>query len=164
MKSPLPPQTFDPKAKTAVLLVNGYNGLGLHTLFNLLRIYGDVFKNFIFLEVGVVDAGTFKGEEAVSCLTVQVKEDLDQYVDLVKRRGAYGEGMCVVGVDVVEAVIKISPQIVDQFPNVVFVGGQLVFPEDTFFSRWLHNYTAFALQRRLYHQGIHFLILPIRVY
>jgi hypothetical protein len=164
MRGPGEKAPFDPRAKTAVLLVNGFNGLGLHTLFNLFRIYGDVFKNFIFLEVGVVDAATFKGTEALSCLTGQVKEDLDRYVDLVKRRGCYGEGMCVVGVDVVEAVIQNSSLIMEKFPNAVFIGGQLVFPEDTFFSRWLHNYTAFALQRRLYHQGVHFMILPIRVY
>ncbi len=72
--------------------------------------------------------------------------------------------MCVVGVDVVEAVIQNSNLIMEKFPNSVFIGGQLVFPENSFFSRWLHNYTAFALQRRLYYQGIHFMILPIRVY
>ena len=162
----LSPQSpaFDPRAKTAVILVNGFNGLGLHTLFNLLRTYGNFFKNFIFLEVGVIDAGIFKGSEALACLSDQVKGDLDQYVELVKRRGFYGEGMCAIGVDVIEEVIKSTPQIMEKFPNTIFVGGQLVFPEDTILSRLLHNYTAFALQRRLYHQGIPFMLLPIRVY
>jgi hypothetical protein len=164
MKSSLQSAVFDPKAKTAVILVNGFNGLGLHTLFNLLRTYGDFFKNFIFLEVGVIDAGIFKGSEALACLSDQVKGDLDQYVELVKRRGFYGEGICAIGVDVIEEVIKSTPPIMEKFLNAIFVGGQLVFPEDTILSRLLHNYTAFALQRRLYHQGIPFMLLPIRVY
>jgi len=45
----------------------------------------------------------------------------------------------------------------------VFFMGQLVFPEETLFSRLLHNNTVFAVQRRLYHQGLPFIILPIRI-
>ena len=48
-------------------------------------------------------------------------------------------------------------------PDVVFFGGQLVFPKDTLLTRFLHNYTVFAIQQRFYHKGIPFVILPIRV-
>jgi len=33
---------LDPKVKTAVLLVSGFNGTGLHTLFNVRKVFGDV--------------------------------------------------------------------------------------------------------------------------
>jgi len=52
---------YDPQDKTAILLVNGFNGLGLHTLFSIIRIFGGTFKNFVFIQVGIVDAGNFKG-------------------------------------------------------------------------------------------------------
>jgi amino acid transporter len=155
---------MDPRGKTAVLLVNGFNGVGLHTLFSIFKLYGEVFKNFLFLEIGVVDAGSFKGAEAMDRLQVQVQEDLERYVDFVKRKGYYGEGVSSLGVDVVEEVTRIAPRIMERFPQAIFIGGQLVFPEDTFLSRLLHNYTLFAIQRKLYHQGIPFSILPIRVY
>jgi hypothetical protein len=45
----------------------------------------------------------------------------------------------------------------------MFFGGQIVFPEETFFTRLLHNYIVFAIQRRLYTRGVPFMILPIRV-
>src|SRR5665647_3567849 len=32
--------------------------------------------------------------------------------------------------------------------NAVFFGGQIVFPNDSIFTRWLHNYTVFASQRK----------------
>jgi hypothetical protein len=41
--------------------------------------------------------------------------------------------------------------------------GQLVFAEETFIDRIFHNTTVFAVQRRLYHLGIPFIIMPIRV-
>jgi len=154
---------FDPKAKTAVLLVNGFNGMGLHTLFGIIRTFGDTFKNFVFLEVGIVDAGNFKGTEEMDHLGDHVKTDLDRYVDFMKKQGYYAEGISAIAVDVVDEVDQITPQIMSRFPNAVFFGGQLLFEKDTLFAPLFHNYTVFSLQKRLYRQGIPFVILPIRV-
>jgi amino acid transporter len=154
---------FDPKAKTAVLVVNGFNGMGLHTLFGIIRLFGGTFKNFIFVEVGIVDAGNFKGVHEVENLESNVKSDMKRYVDFMRKNGFYAEGLSVVGVDVVEEVNQIAAGILKRFPNAVFFGGQLIFPKDSFILRFLHNYTVFALQKRLYRQGIPFVILPIRV-
>jgi len=33
------------------------------------------------------------------------------------------------------------------FPNVVFFAGQLVFPEENFFNKLLHNQTAFSRRK-----------------
>jgi hypothetical protein len=79
------------------------------------------------------------------------------------RRGNGAEAITTVGRDVVEEIAKLAPQILGRFPNAVFFGGQLVFERETFVSRWLHNYTVFALQRRLYLLGLPFVTLPIRV-
>ena len=57
---PKPSHDFDPHARTAVVLVNGFNGMGLHTLFSIFRMFGDVFRNFVFVEIGLLDAGAFK--------------------------------------------------------------------------------------------------------
>lgn len=154
---------FDPRAKTAILVVNGFNGMGLHTLFGIMRLFSGVFKNFIFLEIGIVDAGNFKGVHEVENLESHVKSDIDRYVDYMKKEGYYAEGISVIGIDVVEEVSEAATQILKRFPGAVFFGGQLIFPKDSFMLRVLHNYTVFALQKRLYRQGIPFVILPIRV-
>lgn len=162
-QSPAGEPKFNPKAKTAVLLVNGFNGMGLHTLFGIIRLFGDTFKNFIFVQVGIIDAGNFKGTEEVDNLHNFVRVDLDRYVTFMKKHGFYAEGISDIGVDVVEELTKIAPQILKRFPNAIFFGGQLIFPVDSFVLRVLHNHTVFALQKRLYFQGIPFVILPIRV-
>ena len=157
-----PPQIYR-GAKTAVLLVNGFNGMGMHSLFNIIRLFGTEFKNFIFVEVGVIDAGNFKGVHQIESLEAKVKSDIKRYVDFMQRNNYYAEGNSVVGVDVVEEIDKVAADIIKRFPNAVFFGGQLIFVKDTFISKFLHNYTVFALQKRLYRQGIPFVILPIRV-
>jgi hypothetical protein len=154
---------LDLNAKTAVLLVTGYNGMGLHTLFNVIRIFGNTFQNFVFLEVGVVNAGNFKGVQEMGNLQEQVKKDLSRYVAYMKGQGYYAEGVSVIGVDVIDEVAKVTSAILERFPNAVFFGGQLVFEKDSFFAPLFHNYTVFTLQKKLYRQGIPFVILPIRV-
>jgi amino acid transporter len=155
---------FDPNGRTAVLLVSGFNGMGLHTLFNIMRLFGGVFKNFVFVQVGVIDVGNFKGAQEVGHLETQIKGEVGRYVQLMKRNGFYAEGISEISVDVIEEVMRITPRIMERFPGAMFFGGQLVFEKDSFIVRLLHNHIVFALQRKLYQQGIPFVILPIRVY
>ena len=156
-------ETCDPIAKTAVILVNGYNGLGMHTLLGIHRMFSGEFKNIIFVQVGMVDAGVFKGAEEMEALKTHIQADLDRYVNFVRSRGLYAEGVSSVGVDVVEEVVRLTPELRRRFPKAIFFGGQLVFPDDTFFTRLLHNHIVFAVQRQLYRQGVAFVIMPIRL-
>jgi len=61
----------------------------------------------------------------------------------------------------VEEFAGVVPGILEKYPHCNFFGGQIVFKNDNFFSRWLHNYTLFSIQRRLYHEGIPLFIIPI---
>ena len=154
---------YDKHGKTAIILVNGFNGLGLHTLFSVIRLFGSTFKNYVFVQVGIVDAGNFKGVEEVEHLNTHIKDELEHYAEFMQKQGYYAETFAAVGIDIVDEVCTLLPKIDERFPNTVFFGGQIVFPEDTILTRLLHNYIVFALQRRLYSRGIPFVILPIRV-
>ncbi|MGP8055640.1 MAG: APC family permease [Limisphaerales bacterium] len=155
--------SLDLKAKTAVVFVNGFNGLGLHTLFGIIRLFPGVFENFLFVQVGVVDAGNFKGAAEVENLKRHIEQGNARYVDYMRQRGFCAEATSAVGIDVVAEAANLAPKILQRFPRAVFFGGQLVFERDTFATRFLHNYAVFAIQRRFYHQGLPLLILPIRV-
>ncbi len=149
--------------KTAVLLVNGFNGLGMQALSTIFKLFGGMYKNFVFVQIGVIDAGVFKGEEEIKELQTQVSKDVDKYVKLMSSHGYHAEGFTAVGTDVVEEITKLAPEILTKFPNAVFFGGQIVLPNDSMLTRWLHNYTVFASQRKLYADGIPFVVLPIKV-
>ena len=135
----------------------------MHTLFGVLRMFPGVFKNFVFVQVGVVDAGNFKGAAEVENLKRHIEEANQRYVDYMQPRGVYAEGVTALGIDVVQKASELAPKILERFPNAIFFGGQLVFRQETFLTRILHNYAVFALQRRFYQQGLPLLILPIRV-
>ncbi len=154
---------FDPKGETAVLFVNGFSGMGLHSLFSIIRLFRGSFKNFVFLQVGLVDSGVFKGAGEIEELKAHTKREIDRYIAFMARHGYYAEGETSIAVDIVEESVVMAQRVLERYPGAIFFAGQLVFHEDSFMTRLLHNYSAFALQRRFYHLGIPIIILPIRV-
>jgi len=158
-----PAPAFDPKAKTAIVMVSGFNGLGLHTLLGIMRMFPRVFRNFVFVQVGVVDAGNFKGSTEIENLKQHVEMDGQRYVNYMRRSGYYAEARTELGTDIVTTAEEIAVSLLHKYPQAVIFGGQLVFSNESWVNRLLHNYVVFALQRRLYRQGFPFLILPIRV-
>lgn len=153
----------DFKAKTAVIFVNGFSGTGLHTLFSIIRMFGGIYKNFVFVQIGVIDSGVFKGSEEIGKLQAGIDDELDRYVEYMNLYGFYAEKFSSMGIDIVEESVKMAPSILEKFPDAIFFAGQIVFPQEFLFSRWLHNYSAFAIQRQFYHMGLQIVILPIRI-
>jgi hypothetical protein len=159
----VPAGAAPPDASTAIILVSGFNGLGLHTLFNILRIFRGHFSHFVFIQIGVIDAGQFKGSQEIDNLRASVTADVDRYVQYMRAHGYHAEGHFSIGTDVVEEVADIARQIVQCYPHSVVFTGQLVFPGDTFSTRILHNHMSFAIQKKLYYEGIPVLVLPVRL-
>ncbi len=159
---------IDKNGKTAVLLVNGYNGTGLHILFGIQKLLGfNTFKNYVFIQVGVVDAGNFKSAAEVDSLKEDILTNLNTYSILMRKTGYYTETFTSLGTDAEEEIIALAPLILEKFPNSVFFGGQLVFSNAGLFTRFttnlLHNNLIFSLHERLYYKGIPFVLLPIRI-
>ena len=53
---------------TAIQLVSEFNGFGVHTILSVIRNFPNLYKNFIFTSVAVVDSGAFKGAEEMKNL------------------------------------------------------------------------------------------------
>jgi amino acid transporter len=153
----------DPKEMTAIQLVSGYNGFGVHTFLSIIRGFPGLYKNFVFVSIGEVDAGAFKGSEAVSCLDGSTCEALKKYVDLARRLGFPAESRHDMGIDVVETASALCQSVAREFPKSTVFAGQTVFHRPGIVNRILHNETAFAIQQELRWKGITTVILPIRI-
>lgn len=155
--------TVDFKAKTAVVLVNGYNGLGLRTLSGVTRLLGHEFANYVFVQVGVVNVHVMLDNAELGKIKTAMRRDLTKYVRLMRSKGFHAESKSAVGTEVVEQILALAPSIKKRFPNCVFFGGQLMFEKDTLVTRLLHNQVALSLQRRIYSLGIPFVVMPITI-
>jgi hypothetical protein len=153
----------DPSQATALILVGGYSGLGLHTMLNSQRFAPVKFENMLFASIGVVDSGNFKGVDSLDELRAHTQRSLDQYVEHARQMGFASGSMLRIGADVVDELEQLCTEAAQKYSRLTIFTGQLVFQRDTWYQRLLHNLTAFALQRRLQWQGLSMVILPTRV-
>ncbi len=153
-----------PDGPTAIVLVESYAGLGIHTLLTVQRMFPRHFKNMVFVSVGLVDSGQFKGVESVEALETQVRGHLEKYVELAQKMGYYAEYRFTLGTDLIDELDHICLDLQKEFRRSMVFAGQLVFQRETVLTRALHHETAFSIQRRLQFAGIQVIILPIRVW
>ncbi|MFO0839005.1 MAG: APC family permease [Phycisphaerae bacterium] len=157
------PPPFEPNKPTAAILVAGYGGLGIHTLANVVRAFPGHFKNVVFISVGVVDSGEFKGDGAIERLKERTEQTLARYVDLAQRMGLAAQSRFAIGTDVVEEAEKLCMAVTEQCPQTTFFAGKVIFQREQWYQRLLHNETATAVQQRLHWSGRTMVILPARV-
>lgn len=153
----------DPRQLTAILLVGGYGGFGVHAMVNILTHFPKVFRNFIFVSVAELDSGAFKGIKEMEALKKSTEEGLKKYVEVACSLGLAADYRIGLEADVVEIATRLCEEAVKEFPRSTVFAGKLVFKKEHFFQKILHNETANAIQRRLQWDGIMMMILPIRV-
>jgi hypothetical protein len=154
---------LDPREDTAVLLVGGYGGLGIHQLLTVQRIFRGHYRNFMFVSVGVIDAVHMKGVQEVQDLRHRTEADLRKYVALAHRLGLHADFRVAVGTEAVSEAERLCREIALEYPNAIFFAGKLVFEREAWFQRVLHNETAHQIQRRLQFAGLNSMVLPVRV-
>lgn len=154
----------DAKSPTAAIIVRDFDGIAIHTLLNLHRLFPNHFKNIVFISVGVIDAGQFKGSAEIESLKGKKEDDLKSFVDFATCLGWYAEYRYDLGVDLIDELEQICNAVAKEFPRVIFFSGKLVFQEENLFTRLLHNHTPYTLQQKLQFAGREMMILPIRVF
>jgi len=154
---------LNPKEPTAIMLVSGFNGFGLHTWLSINRKFPHFYKNFIFVSIVEVDQGAFKGTAEIQNLRASAEDGLKKYVHLVRSYGMAADYRIDAGTDVVEKATELCESLAQEFHKSMVFTGKLIFRQEHFFQRLLHNETAYAIQRRLQWNGIETVILPIRV-
>jgi K+ transporter len=157
-----PPQV-DRAAPTAVMLVASYGGIGIHTLLNIFRAFPGHFRNVVFVSVGLVDSGEFKGEHAVAQLETRTQEMLGRYVLLAQGLGVAATSRMAIGTEVVETAEQLCLEVAREFPRSTFFAGKMIFQREAWYQGILHNETAFAIQKRLQWAGKTMVTMPVRV-
>jgi amino acid transporter len=162
LKEPVPQK--NPAAPTAALIVRDFDGISVHTLLNIQRLFPNHFKNIVFISVGVIDTGRFKGHSEIESLRHNTEETLKSLVEYANCLGWYAEYRYGVGVDLMAELEALCESVAKEFSRTVFFSGRLVFEKENIFTRMLHNHTPFTLQQRLQFSGRDMMILPIRVF
>jgi amino acid transporter len=161
--NPPVPQPMEKNVPTAVIMVKSFSGFGIHEVLSIHRLFPRTFKNFIFISAAVVDSGTFKGAEEVGRLEAETQTSLEKYVTWARSQGMSADYRMAVGTEAVSTITEMCQEIVQEYPRAIFFTGRLIFKEEKWYYRLLHNETPNAIQRRLQFDGLQAIVLPIRV-
>ena len=163
---PRVPREVPPLDRTkpvAVILVSRYGGIGIHTVMNAFRAFPHHFQGIIFLSVGVVDSGRFKGEDSMAELERDTRESLDRYQELARSLGLPSDARYTLGLDVVDLAEDLCLDVAKTYPKATFIAGKVIFGKPKWYHWLLHNDAAGAIQRRLQLAGKTVVVIPARI-
>ena len=154
---------LQPDAPTAVFLVGSSKGGGIHTLLWVQRMFPDHFSNFVFINARTVDVRSYGGAEALAAAETSAQAALDYFVNFCHSYGLAAKSYLSFGTDPVDDYTKLSAKVAEDFSNCIFFASKLVFEDENWFTRLLHNQAALALQRRFHFKNMQMVILPMKL-
>jgi amino acid transporter len=158
------PPALDRSKSLAVALVGAFGGLGMHVLLDSQRLFPSHFRQILFVSVGVVEAGNMKGVEEVDRMAAETEAALQRYVGMARGLGLAAEHRMALGTEAAPELEELCVRIAREYPRAIFFASRLVFQEERWYQRFLHNETAHEIQRRLQFRGLNAVILPVRVF
>jgi amino acid transporter len=153
----------NPDEPTAVFIVGSSRGGGLHAFLWVLRMFPGHFKNFVFVNARTVDAHAYGGEGEVERIRKEAQATLNYFVDFCHSHGLASSAYLGFGTDAVSKLTEMCEEISKEYPSAIFFTSKLIFAQDNWFTRLLHNQAALAIQRRLHFKGLQMIILPMKV-
>ena len=160
---PLKELHIEKRKPTAVLLVAGFSGLGIHSLLTVVKLFPRYFHNVVFMSVATIDSATFQGVEEVDRVREETETALQKYVDLARRMGIPADYRMSIGTEAVSECERLATEVAREYERSIFFAGKLIFERERWWDRFLHNETAIVIQRRLQFAGLAMVILPVRV-
>jgi len=157
------PPPLDHDAPTAVFIVGSSRGGGIHTLLWVQRLFPNHFKNFIFISAKAVDSQSYGGAEQIARMRETLERSLAFYVNYCHTNGLAATARFSLGTDRVDELVELAEGVQKEFANCVFFTSKLVFRNENWVTRLLHNQTALALQRQLHISGMQMVILPMQL-
>ena len=88
---------------------------------------------------------------------------LKRYIAVATELGVPSEYRFSIGTDAVAEAEKLCLGVMRTFSVVTFFAGKVVFEQERWYQRLLHNETALAIQKRLYWAGATMVVMPARV-
>jgi amino acid transporter len=153
----------DPGQPTAVFLVGSSRGGGMHALLWVQRMFPNHFRNFIFVNARAVDSQSFGGRQQMDAMEVEAKSALGYFVNYCNSKGWAAKSYLSFGTDPIDEFTRLAQRVHAEFPNSIFFTSKLVFDNENWFVRLLHNQAATVLQRRFHLRGMQMVILPMKL-
>lgn len=158
-----PKSRIDKSAPTAAIIVDQTFGSGMNCLLEIKKLFPGIFKNFIFITVGEVDANTFREEKNWREMRQKTKTILRKYKDYCNANGRFAKAYVGYDTDIIEKLSQLTERVIKDYPNAVFFGTKFIFDNENFLTQILYNHIAYIMQRKLHVKEINMVILPMKI-
>ena len=115
------------------------------------------------MSIGVIDTASFKGVQGVEEVRRNTEDSLKRYTALAKNWGLASDYRVGFGTEVVAEAEKICLELAKEYPRAIIFAGKLIFENEHWYHRILHNETAYQMQKKLQFLGLNSMVLPVRV-
>lgn len=154
---------LDPDQETAVLLVGGNRGAGMHMLQWVLKQFPGRFRNFVFIAVGEVDKQAFDSARAIKSLQARIDNSLRYFTSYCVSQGYAAAACQAYGADPLDELTQLTRKVMNEHPHGICFASKLFFEKDSHWRRLLHNQMPLAMHRRLQLDGREMIIVPVHV-
>ena len=110
-----------------------------------------------------VDSQSYGGEESLRLLRQEAAVSLKYFVNFCNSYGLAAKYYLAFGTDPIEEIAKMSATVSRDFPSTIFFTSKIIFENENWFTRLLHNQAPLVLQNRLHLQGMQMIILPMKL-
>lgn len=93
----------------------------------------------------------------------KVNGRLKYFTDYAAQHGIASKVVCDYGTDPVAKLVDLSISVHEEFKTAIFFSAKIVFKNETWLTRQLHNETPLSLQRSLHMHGMQMIIVPVLV-
>lgn len=157
----LPLLAVDPALPTAIIIVDEYRAVTLHTLLNMFKLFKGQFKQIVFLAAGLVDVTSFGGEGELEHLQKQTADELKFLTNYTAQLGFPATSYSDFGTNPATVLNTLIDEAKKVFKDCVFFSGHPITNKHEFINRLLDNSVAITIQNKLHHEGTTFIILPM---
>jgi hypothetical protein len=117
----------------------------------------------VFINARAVDAQSYGGPEAMQAMKLEANVALKYFENFCHSNGLAAKSYLAFGTDPIEGFVELCARVQEEFPQAIFFTSKLIFRQDNWFTRLLHNQAALVLQQRLHLAGMQMVILPMQV-
>jgi hypothetical protein len=153
---------LDPARATAAFIIGRSRSGLVHASTTVLQMWPGFYKNFLIISAQPVDVRSYGGDRTCEALRADRLKDMEFYMELARQHGMASRYYLGFGVDGVEEMVKLCREARADFPHIVFFASKLVFENETWITRLLHNQIVYAIQRRLQLEDMQMVILPMQ--
>ena len=121
------PPAIDSNQKTAIFFIDQSLGVGMNTLARVRVLFNGLYKNYIFLGVGEVDAKSYGREVEIRKMVHTVNDSLRFFVNYCHNEGLPATSYCAYGTDSAECLSELAEKMKKLYPNCTFFGGEIMF-------------------------------------